>query len=230
MTGIIPLAVGLLVIKKLMGDSNTYPHTMYDCNGATVEITNLEEHKRYTEGGWVHDLSECSIDTIIGRDYGEYDYEDSVDDMSDTPYIWTNMWESTDQSGSKVVIWRKQRLTYDPTSRKGFYTEGVYQIGNESKQGWNYDGDRIRTFTKLQQAIDYYVSISTVGTSEGTGGIPDDFDPEVFPEDTPEDIPEEPEDTPLDPYIPPSGGFGQGGYNDGMSYGGMPNTNFGGGY
>jgi len=229
MTGLIPIAIGLFALKKVMGGATTvYPHTMYNCMGQSIDVETPEQHQTYTDGGWVHDLSECEIGTPYGRDYGEYDYEDSVDDMTDTPYLWTNVWQTTDRSGQTIVIWNKQRLTYEPNyGRRGYYTEGVYQIGDEQKQGWNWDGDRIRTFTKLQTAIDYYTSISTVGTKpkkpEGdpmpepevgpVNPTPDDPTPTpqpvdpINPEPTQPTQPLDPID-PVAPINPPSYGFG----------------------
>jgi len=236
MTGLIPIAVGLLAIKKLFGQQVKYPHTMYDCTtGKSVEVATVAEHDDYAAGGWVHSFDKCPLDSPFGRDYGEYDYDDSVDDLSDVQRKWTVVYQD-DAVLDDVAVYKKEKLSYDPArQRRGYYSVIGYFIG--STDLWaNGAPTQVneKSFGTEQEAIDYYISIGKTRPTNPSKPEGEPMpEPEVGPVSPNEPTPDEPEDTPLDPELDPvfpSGGFGQGGYNDGMSYGGMPNTNFGGGY
>lgn len=167
----------------------------------------------------------------------------SVDNMAQRK--WTIVYQDVDLSDN-VVVWYKQNLSYNPENRQGFYREGIYLIGSKDRLDMNYqtiDGVlSLRKFSTEQEAIDYFISIFTIGTSDGGGGIPDGFTPEVFPDDvddddvvpTPQPIdpinpPIDPDDltpidpTPIDPIAPinPPSGFGDFDSGFGVGVGGF---------
>ena len=95
MSAIIPIAVGALLIRKLQGSKSQYPHTMFDCNtGNIVTVENKEQHDDYVEAGFASIQSGCSLDSVFGRDYGAYDYPDSVDDMTAIQKKWTVVYQN----------------------------------------------------------------------------------------------------------------------------------------
>ena len=153
---------------------------------------------------------------VPDRDYGAYDYPDSIDDME--AVLWTNEYQTTDRSGSIVVIWGKQQVTYEPLDeRRGYYKPKKYLIGNLDRNSWNYDGNRIRTFDTLQAAIDYYDLITdTSGGGSSGGGSSGGFDPESDDDDTdpqPQPQPEDDDDgETVEPTLPVNPGFGFGNY------------------
>jgi len=240
MTGVIPIAIGLLVIKKLTGNKPAYPHTMYDCTtGHSVEVATKAEHDDYAAGGWVHSFDKCGLDTPFGRDYGQYDYDDSVDDMSDVQKKWIVVYQD-DAVLEGIAVYRVEKLRYDPIrQRRGYYSILNYQIG--SLDLWASGAPTSRNdkvFATEQEAIDYYISIgkqrpTTPDEPEGEP-MPE---PEVGPVDptTPDDptptpqpvdpiSPEEPTQPldpidPISPINPPSSGYGD--YDFGVGVGGF---------
>ena len=126
--------------------------------------------------------------------------DNSVDNMAQRK--WTIVYQD-DNLSDNIVVWHKQNLSYDPENREGFYNDGIYLIGSKNRLDMNYEtieGElSLRKFSTEQEAIDYYISIFTIGTSDN-GGIPDGFTPEVFPEDTPVDPTPTPQ--PIDPIDP----------------------------
>lgn len=228
--------IGGALLLRLRKPTAKYPHTMYDCvTGNEVVAETEEQHQLYADAGWVHSFDECPLDTPFGRDYGDFDYEDSVDDLN--PQDQYEVVFEDSEVLDNVAVFRIQKLSYDPLrGRRGYYTTKGYVIGstNLSPGGrptsFNYDGDSIRMFSTMDAAIAYMKSIgkkrpTTPKKPEGDP-MPDPTTPPTGEEDDTPTLPPTPVDP--SPALPPMGGFG--GYNDGMSYGGMPNTNFGGGY
>jgi len=223
------LGIGALFALKLR-DKTAYPHTMYNCNtGKSVEVETKAQHDDYAAGGWVHSFDECPLDTPFGRDYGEYDYEDSVDDL-DPKDRYDEVFQD-DEVLEGVAVYRVMALSYDPQrERRGYYRIKNYVIGsttliNGSPKDFNYDGDAKRTFSTMDDAISYYKSIGKKRpTTPKPEGEPTP-EPETQPSE-PENTPPTPEPTPApitpqpNPFLPPMGGYG--------SFGG--GTDLGGGF
>lgn len=222
--------IGGALLLRLRDKKPKYPHTMYDCNtGQSVEVENKAQHDDYTAGGWVHSFDECPLDTPFGRDYGDYDYEDSVDDMTDVQTRYDNVYQD-DADLENVAVYRVMALTYDPQrERRGYYRVKNYVIGstNLNSQGrptsFNYKGDSIRTFSSMDDAIAFLKSIGKrrPQPEKQPEGQPMP-EPEVLPEG--DDEPSTPEPTPApitppsNPFTPPMGGYGVSGGNLGVNF------------
>jgi len=233
MSGIVAAGIGLFALKKLMGTPKAkYPHTMYNCNtGQGVEVETEEQHQQYADGGWVHEFSECPIDSTFGRDYGDFDYEDSVDDMSDVQSKYDIVFEDSDVLDNTAVF-RIQSLSYDPLrGRRGYYKTKGYVIASTQNinasgrpTSFNYDGDSIRMFSTMDAAIAYMKSIgkqrpTTPKKPEGDP-MPDPTKPPTGEDDDPTPPP-----TPAPPVapMPPFNDGGLGGF-------GGTAANYGGGF
>ena len=226
------LGIGALFALKLRDKGGKYPHTMYNCNtGKSVDVETKEQHDDYAAGGWVHSFDECPLDTPFGRDYGEYDYDDSVDDLDPKDRYDEVYQDDADLEG--VAVYRVMALSYDPQrNRRGYYRVKNYVIGsttlnNGVPQSFNYDGDAKRTFSTMDDAIAYYISIgkkrpTTPSKPEGEP-MPE---PETQPSE-PENTPPTPEPSPVaptppsNPFMPPTGGYGVSNFGT---------TNLGGGF
>ena len=200
---LMPVVIGGALLLKLR-NRNAYPLTLYNCNHGGEHIVNdKEEYLSYIKAGYVKDLKQCGLDTHQGRDYGEWDYPNSVDDMPQMQRI--SVWQTTDKSGNVIHVYSVAKLTYDttgnPPTRRGYYKDPHYIIGNEETKDYNYDGDRIRTFSTKQAAIDYYESISDTSGGGGSGSGSGGGTP-TKPEDDDDDTPNPPPMPPVDPIDP----------------------------
>tara|TARA_R110000787_G_scaffold182328_1_gene294285 strand:- start:1046 stop:1714 length:669 start_codon:yes stop_codon:yes gene_type:complete len=222
MSAIIPIAVGALLIRKLQGSKSQYPHTMFDCNtGNIVTVENKEQHDDYVEAGFASIQSGCSLDSVFGRDYGAYDYPDSVDDMTAIQKKWTVVYQN-DTDLENIAVYKVEKLSYEPLyERRGYYRFLNYSIG--STDLWANGAPtqlNSKTFNTEEEAVAYYKSIgkqrpTTPSKPEGEP-MPE---PEVEPV-TPNEPTPEPTPTPVNPYNPPSSGFGGNGFNQ-FSVGGF---------
>lgn len=217
MSWILPV-IGIALAKGLFDKNKKakYPHMMYNCNtGEGVEVFTPAEHNQYKDGGFVHDLAECPLDSTFGRDYGDFDYDDSVDDLESQDQ-YTEVY--SDPAFVGVAIYKVMQLNYDPArGRRGYYQLKYFVIAESGANGrpssFNYDGDRKRTFSTLEAAKVYYDSIGPNRPTNPKKPEGDPMPPPMTPDDddsTPTPTPVVP-DPPMPPMMPPSGGFGSSG-------------------
>ena len=224
--------IGGALLLRLRDKPAKYPHTMYDCNtGNSVEVETKEQHDDYAAGGWVHSFDECPLDSPFGRDYGDYDYADSVDDLSGVQRKYDIVFEDSEVLDN-VAVFRVQTLSYDPQrERRGYYKTKGYVIASTENIGssgrptsFNYDGDEIRMFSTMDDAIAYMKSI---GKKRPTTPSKPEGDPMPSPEtqpSEPENTPPTPEPTPApptppsNPFTPPTGGYGVNGSTIGVRF------------